>query len=403
MINNVSNYGYYSPAFNGVAKVTSSAVALHQNDVENLVKFVNGQPITTTPAISIKDTVTGSLPLVAIFGGIQAGGEIKKNGWNIKKTINNVKAASQYKTRSQALSAAKAEVTKKFKDVFKKSVAVDPNRGFLGKLLDKIPGYKALRSSGFGQMMSNKGTGAGWMAIIDGAIETFTQVVPAFQQGGAEAGFKQIAKSGAKVVAGTAGFVAGDAAGRAIGAAIGTFICPGVGTAIGSFLGGFIGGITGSAIAGKATQAIVGKSEVEKIQEEQTAQAAQQVNADPETKKSLALQSLEYANQILAQDPENAEALAAKDSAEKILGEIAANEQAQQQAQTIQQTQTYNPYQQNYVSMYGIPAVPGFNGVSYDLNVYREELSRANATTGKITNPFVMQQQTQNQTLKQAV
>ena len=262
MINNVSNYGYYTPAFGGSAKIASSAVALHQNDVENLVKFVNGQPITTTPEISIKDTITGTLPFVAIFGGIQAGGEIKKNGWSIKKTIENINATSQYTTRSQALSAAKSEVAKKFKDVLKKNVAVDPNRGFIGKILDKIPGYKALRSSGFGQMMSNKGTGAGWMAVIDGAIETFTQVIPAFQQGGAEAGFKQIAKSGTKVVAGTAGFVAGDVAGRAIGAAIGTAICPGIGTAIGSFLGGFIGGVTGSAIAGKATQSLIGKSEV---------------------------------------------------------------------------------------------------------------------------------------------
>lgn len=395
MINNVSNYGYYTPAFGGSAKIASSAVALHQNDVENLVKFVNGQPITTTPEISIKDTITGTLPFVAIFGGIQAGGEIKKNGWSIKKTIENVNAASQYTTRSQALSAAKNEVAKKFKDVLKKNVAVDSSRGFIGKILDKIPGYKALRSSGFGQMMSNKGTGAGWMAVIDGAIETFTQVIPAFQQGGAEAGFKQIAKSGAKVVAGTAGFVAGDVAGRAIGAAIGTAICPGIGTAIGSFLGGFIGGVTGSAIAGKATQSLIGKSEVEKIQEKQTAEAAQQVNADPETKKSLALQSLEYANQILAQDPENAEALAAKASAEKILSEIAATEQVQQPVQT---TQAYNPYQQpNYVSMYGIPTVPGFNGVSYDLDVYRQGLKSASAISGKITNPFEIQKQ-QNQT-----
>ena len=47
MINNVSNYGYYSPAFGNTAKVAGSAIALHQNDVENLVKFVNGQPITS--------------------------------------------------------------------------------------------------------------------------------------------------------------------------------------------------------------------------------------------------------------------------------------------------------------------------------------------------------------------
>lgn len=399
MINNVSNYGYYSPAFSGSARIASSAIALHQNDVENLVKFVNGQPITSTPEISIKDTVTGTLPFVGIFGGIQAGAAIKNNGWNIKKTINNINASSPYKVRSQAMSAAKGEVAKKFKDVFKKSVAVDPKRGFLGKLLDKIPGYKALRSSGFGQMMGNKGTGAGWMAVLDGVIETFTQVVPAFQQGGAEAGFKQIAKSGAKVVAGTAGFVAGDVAGRAIGAAIGTFICPGIGTAIGSFLGGFIGGVTGSAVAGKATQAIVGKSEIEKIQEKQTIEAAQQVNADPETKKALALQSLEYANQVLAQDPENADALAAKASAEKILGEIASNEQIQQN-QTTQAYNYQNPYfqQNSYATMYGIPPVPGFNGISYDLDVYRQNIANANATTGKIPNPFEIQNK-QNQAI----
>ena len=404
MVNSVSGYNQYSQYSNlgGAVKVATSAAALHQNDVENMVKFLNGQPVVSYEEPTILETAKGTLPMLGIFGAFQGGAALKKNKWNIKNTIQNVNAASPYKNRTQALSAGKAEVLKKFKDVMKKEVAVDSQRGFLGKMLDKIPGYKTLRKSGFGQMMGNKGTGAGWMAVIDGAMETVTQVIPTFQQAGPAAGFKQIAKSGTKVVAGAAGWVAGDALGRGIGAAIGTAICPGIGTAIGSFVGGFIGGIVGSAAAGKAAKAITGKNELEKLQEKQTSEIAQQIEADPQTKIALAQQSLQQAEAILAQDPENKDALAAKESAQKVLAEAAQTQQAAQtnNTQTATAQGVNNGYAQSFKGGFGfdIPPVPGFNGMGYDMNIYRQ--ASANATMPYApfqTNPFNQQQTAQQQ------
>lgn len=415
MINNLSASNYYNPAFTGTTRVATSAVALHQNDVQNLVKFVNGQPITATPDISIGEHFVSTIPMLAIFGGITGISNLKNNGlsgqalelfkeqkkqglakgWNLKETVKNINAEYNL-TRANWAKAGQAEVTKKFKDVLKKQVITDTaERGFFGKLVDKIPGYKALRQSGFGQMMSNKGTGAGWMAVIDAALETFTQVIPTFKQVGAEAGFKQIAKSGAKVVAGAAGWVAGDVAGRAAGAAIGTLIAPGIGTAIGSFVGGFIGGILGSAAASKGARALVGKNELEKHAEQQTQIATQQIEADPETKVALAQQALQHANGILAQDPQNAEALQAKASAENILAEIqpaADSAQESTMAQTQSPVMFQNPFSQASV-MPGVPVVPGFDGVNYDMNIYNQYVNKACAMSTPFLNAYQKQYQ----------
>lgn len=124
-----------------------------------------------------------------------------------------------------------------------------------------------------------KKSGAGIMAAIDGVMELFTNVIPAFQAGGAKSGVKQLGKSTVKVAASTGGFVAGSAAGKAIGAAIGS-IFPGAGTVIGGMIGGFVGGLIGSSLAKGATDKIVGKSEVEKLQEQQVEEQAAMIAGD---------------------------------------------------------------------------------------------------------------------------
>ena len=419
MVNGLTGYNY-NPSFAGnTMRVAASSVALNQNDVQNLVKFVNGQPITGSNDISIGQTFVSTVPMLAIFGGISGFSSLKNNGlsgdaakafaeqrkngqvkgWNFSETAKNLKAMHNYQ-RSQALTAGVDSVKNKFKDVLKKSVVADTNRGFFGRLIDKVPGYKALRQSGFGQLMSNKGTGAGWMAVIDGALETFTQVIPTFQQVGTAAGLKQIAKSGTKVIAGTAGWVAGDVGGRALGAAIGTFICPGIGTAIGSFVGGFLGGCLGSAIAGKVATSITGKSELELHNEKQTQQIAQQVDADVQTKIALAQQALQQAEAILAQDPQNPEALAAKSSAEAILAGI----QSEQQSQVVQgnEASTQQPVQSQQISvMQGVPVVPGFDGLSYDMNIYNQYFNKANVMSTPSLTPY-QKQNSNNPFLKTA-
>lgn len=404
MVNGVSNYSNNTSAFYRAA--VGSAV-LNKNNVENLIRYNNGMPINSNYDPSIAETAVGTLPFLGIFGGIQGTIALKNNGWSLKNTINAVNSASPYTARSQALTAGIETVKKNYGDILKKTVAVDPKRGWLGKLLDKIPGYSKLRSSGFGQAMGK--SGAGWMAVIDGVMETFTQVMPAFQIGAKE-GFKQIGKSAVKVIAGAGGWLAGDAIGKGIGAAIGTAICPGIGTAIGTFVGGFIGGMVGSAAAGKVAKAVTGKSEVEIAQDKQISEVAQQANADETTKITLAQQTLEKANEALAQNPNDKEAQIARDSAEKILAEAVQKENElinQQQANQLQQQQTTYPQQNGLMTTpFGnIPVVPGFNGFGYDMNILQQ--AQANASTPMMNinnqalqNPFMTTQLPQVQNVQ---
>lgn len=397
MVNSVSSYS------NGAANLYRTASAnyvLNKNDVENLIKFNSGLPVALTPEPTIGETVKGTLPFLGIFGGFQGISALKANSWSLKNTINAVNSASAFTARSQALAAGKAAVVKEYGDILKKVVTPNSTRmPVIHKLLDKIPGYTKLRSTGFGKAMGH--SGAGFMAVMDGISETFTQVAPAFKIGTAE-GFKQIGKSTVKVVAGAGGWLAGDALGKGIGAAIGTAICPGIGTAIGTFVGGFLGGMVGSAVAGKAAKAITGKTEVEKYQEKQIAQTAQQVEADPNTKIALAQQALQQAQQVLTQDPSNADALATKASAEAILASTAAPvetavdaQQAYQPQQMTQMAQMSPSFTGNY-NQFGIPVVPGFNGFGYDMNVLSQAMAKASAPNynmnyGQMTNPFMPQ------------
>ena len=386
MVNGVSGYGNNSYGF---YRAAAGVAVNHGNDVENMVKFINGQPVTTTADPTIAQTVVGTLPFLGLFGGIQGGIALKNHGWSLKNTIADVNRTSAYTARSQALQAGKETVIKEYGNIFKKNVAVSAERGFIGKILDKIPGYTKLRSTGIGQAMGK--SGAGWMAVIEGGMELATNVVPTFQTLGAGAGFKQLGKSAVKVGAGAVGWVAGDAVGKGIGAAIGTAICPGIGTTIGTFVGGFIGGMIGSAVAGKASKAITGKSELEKANDNQIAQVSQQIEADPQNKVALAQQTLQQAEEILAQDPNNKDALAAKASAEAV------HAQAAQNPAQDATTQQYPQMQQGQMPTTipgvfpGVPVVPGFNGISYDMNVYNQAMSTASMmnTTPYQANPFI--------------
>lgn len=386
MVNGVSGYGNNSYGF---YRAAAGIAVNHGNDVENMVRFVNGQPVTTTADPTIAQTAVGTLPFLGLFGGIQGGIALKNHGWSLKNTIADVNRASAYTARSQALQAGKETIINNYGNIFKKSVAVSTKRGFIGKILDKIPGYTKLRATGIGQAMGK--SGAGWMAVIEGGMELVTNVVPTFQTLGAGAGFKQLGKSAVKVAAGAAGWVAGDAVGKGIGAAIGTAICPGIGTAIGTFVGGFLGGIIGSAVAGKAAKAITGKSELEKANDKQIAQVSQQIDADPQNKAALAQQTLQQAEEILAQDPNNKDALAAKASAEAVLAQAAQN--PAQDATTQQYPQMPQGQMPTTIPgvFPGVPVVPGFNGISYDMNVYNQAMSTASMmnTTPYQTNPFM--------------
>ena len=134
----------------------------------------------------------------------------------------------------------------------------------MGKIKNWTTG--ALKSGGF------KG-----MAIFEGILETFTNVIPAFQISAAS-GIKQIFKSSVSVAGSAAGWCIGAKGGAVAGAAIGTAICPGIGTAVGGFLGWAVGGLSGSWLGRKVAGLFTGKSEVDKAKEAQLAQAQMQQN-----------------------------------------------------------------------------------------------------------------------------
>lgn len=135
--------------------------------------------------------------------------------------------------------------------------------------------------------------GAKGMAVISGAIETFTEILPAFSES-TGTGIKQLGKSAVTVAADATGWCVGAKAGGSAGATIGTAIFPGIGTAIGGAIGALVGGIIGSWSARKIAKTIVGKSYSEKTAENQAKKEQQ------DKKMQLAQQNLNT-NQLQAQ------------------------------------------------------------------------------------------------------
>ena len=248
------------------------------------------------------------------FKGISTKKGMANNLNNLSKTDDVVRvaddairAAKQAKEASKVASSASKEIAgEALEAVVKKPGPISRFFGpikkpfsYLAKKIGAIPiGGKALSETAFAKLCK-KGN-AGFIAVFDGAMELFTQVIPAFKNGGVGEGMKQIGKSGVKVAASTAGFVVGEMAGKAIGAAIGTAIFPGVGTLIGGLLGGLAGGIFGSSVTTGITQKIIGKSYSEKAQETEKQTQAQQVSRDlgaMQQLQTLTLQSLQAKQQ----------------------------------------------------------------------------------------------------------
>ena len=215
----------------------------------------------------------------------------------------------------EAIQAAAKEGTKVADDVIKnaddviKAAKETGKQGIIAKigktvstpfkwLGSKITGsnaYKALEASELGSKLLSKAGKFGKIAqksgmIIDLAVEgvtqIFTEIIPAFKNGGVESGVKQIGKSGAQVAASVGGWAAGAKAGAAAGAAIGS-IFPGAGTAIGGAIGGILGGLLGSSLLTGIAKKITGKSENEIIQEEQAQQEATLIANDATSMQQL--------------------------------------------------------------------------------------------------------------------
>lgn len=130
---------------------------------------------------------------------------------------------------------------------------------------------------------ANKAHGFKCMAIIEGLVEGITEVFPAFTQGGAVEGTKQVAKSAVNVTASATGWCVGAKGGAWVGAAIGSFICPGIGTAIGGAIGGILGGVLGSWGAKKVAKCVTGDSFSEKQKKENAIQKQAKAELEQQT------------------------------------------------------------------------------------------------------------------------
>jgi len=143
--------------------------------------------------------------------------------------------------------------------------------------------------------------GGGTMfAVIEGGIEAFTEVIPAFKEKGFLAGIKQIGKSAAKVTASVGGFLAGEALGAPLGAMLGAAVGGPIGAWLGGFIGGMGGGLLLSGSAVSLTKSITGKTEMEKVREEKLQEEAATVMQSPQQKKELAERVLIKAQQELS-------------------------------------------------------------------------------------------------------
>lgn len=139
-------------------------------------------------------------------------------------------------------------------------------------------------------------------AAIGLACET-PEIIETYKKGGAGKGTKQLAKSAGIAAAEGVGFAVGAKvgaiAGAKIGATIGTCIGGPVGTAVGGVVGALVGvgcGILGSWLAGKGARALAGKSELQKINEEEAKKLAANAQKTNEGKEELLAKAEERAN-----------------------------------------------------------------------------------------------------------
>lgn len=390
MVDGIGTRAQYAPSFGtanpGFYKGLEGAAVSNSNEINNLARFMLGKPPSEHESIS--QSLMGTVPFMGIFGTIQAFPWLKKNYKSPFEAIKADKAAylanpannryGFYDNAKNVLAEHKDKLFKGMTDVEKAALQTD--RSFLGKTLDIIPGYKKLRATGFGQLMGK--SGAGWMIAIDGGVKMFTEIAPTFKELGAGAGMKQIGKSAASVASSAVGWTAGEIAGSAAGAAIGTALLPGVGTLVGKFIGGFLGGTMGMTFANKATQSVVGKNELELSKEKQVAQIEQEAQSSPDAKLALAQNAYQQATAVLAQDPNNQEALEAKAASEKILAEGSIDTKADAAEEQYNQVQTelantQMPQFGNLTAGLNVPPVPGFDGQSFDMNAYGAAMSQA--------------------------
>ncbi len=226
-------------------------------------------------------------------------------------------------TSAKATAKATAKAGKGFFRKTKNALGITKVSKFLTSTAAKHPKFATLLKG----VKGNAG-----FAIFSLGVGVLTDVIPAFQIGTKE-GFKQLGKTAGKTAAEVGGWAAGTALGAKAGAAIGTCIGGPIGTAVGGLVGAACG-FLGSWLASKAADKIVGPSEVEIAQKENSEKLGQAAKDDANVQNEVVGQALQN---LVANYTENGELSdddkIAKKSLEKVIGEeINLDELAQEYA-----------------------------------------------------------------------
>lgn len=226
-------------------------------------------------------------------------------------------------TSAKATAKATAKAGKGFFRKTKNALGITKVSKFLTSTAAKHPKFASLLKG----VKGNAG-----FAIFSLGVGVITDVIPAFQIGTKE-GFKQLGKTAGKTAAEVGGWAAGTALGAKAGAAIGTCIGGPIGTAIGGLVGAACG-FLGSWLASKAADKVIGPSEVEIAQKENSEKLGQAAKDDANVQNEVVGQALQN---LVANYTENGKLSdddkIAKKSLEKVIGEeINLDELAQEYA-----------------------------------------------------------------------
>lgn len=257
-----SNKGHYKQSFKDVVEHGKKAhELLNKHGVEGVLRVANAKEILA------------NIPEAEALGKLSAPvQELYKQAKDLARTVEINADKNLIKKASSTFAKAKAET---YKEVSKDA------KGLFSKI-SKVTGYSkakevandmAAKSSVFRTCKDAYDNEAGtFMLAINGFVEATSNVIPTFKQLGFKRGLKQLGRSAVKTVANVAGWVAGSALGTRLGVILGAIVgnskVGSVVSAIAGKVGSYAVGTVTEHFANKAVTKVLGKSELEKAEEE---------------------------------------------------------------------------------------------------------------------------------------
>ena len=328
-----NNKGQYKQAFAQVVQHGKEANAvLKNNGVNGVLRVADAKEILSNipQAEALGKLSTNSQNLYK--AAQEAAEAVKANPAN-KEALK--KAASSF---AKADAAAYAETAKNATGIFaktKKALGITKVTQATKNLSAKSPTFKKCVDA----YNNEAGT---FMLVMQGGVETLTNVVPTFKQLGAKRGFKQLGRSTAKTISSVAGWVAGSVVGSklgsVVGAAVGNNKVGAVVGAVASKVGSYAVGTIGQHYAEKGVEKVLGKSELEKAREEEAVRIAEEAQNNPEVFDAL----VEQAAQRLAMEGEDtAESKAVNATLKNLVAQKGAAEQKSAPMMTRDELKAY--------------------------------------------------------------